>query len=504
MSTVVTNYLMSLPEYQRKLLAHPEGRRVLTAKNFRLFCYLYFRDIMKSADTGNEVTLSEFHEAFIGDALRYTVSDPNPAASRTAWVCPRGSGKSSWEMMLIIWLGAHYGPETFIALFSATSTQAEDMLSNVRSQFNQNDMLRADFPDLVKPATKKSEAIKLSDNKQLIMQANGFILTGRGVATSVLGMRIDGRRPTHIFGDDLEAGESQTGTTDIAKLLKTIQDDIMPLSINAHFIWVGTTTRPGGLTEGLVHKALNMPHPEWTDTENFTVHYWPALKEGPDGQKRSIWEQRWSTEYLLSQEHTRSFKKNYQCLPAPEDYAYWRPELFRVEDIPELDYVMLSADPAVTATQHADATGLAVVGYSLATRKTYVLHCEAVRMSGTELRARAARLLELYPAITLILAEVNQGGDLVKDLFSPLPVNVKTVHQTVAKAIRASTTLAEYEKGNVIHARRFPSLEAEMVAFPAKGFHDDQIDAVGTGVIYFSKIGKPTGSGVKASSGSYA
>jgi predicted phage terminase large subunit-like protein len=495
-SKAVADYLSGMSERDRKLLAYPEGRRILTKYDFRLFCLIYFRENMKSSDTGNEITFSEFHNAFVDDAIKYTSPSKGPAESRTAWICPRGSGKSTWQMFLIIWLLAHEH-QKFIALFSATSSQAEDQLSNIRGQFNQNDMLRQDYPTLVKPATKRSEAIKLSDNKQLIMQENGSIVTGRGVTTSVLGMRINDTRPSMLLLDDVEAGESQTTKNDVEKLLKTIQDDIMPLSINAHFIWVGTTTRPGGLTEQLVHKAAEMDYDQWVDDERFRVHYWPALKDDA-----SIWPERWTTEFLKSIAHTRSFAKNYLCMPAPEDFAYWRPETFVYGEAPELDYVMLSVDPAVTIKESSDFTGMAVVGYSNITRKTYVLHVEQVKMTGADLRIRAAKLLEMYPGITLVYAETNNGGDLVKDIFSALPVKVKTVTQSVNKNLRAATALAEYEKGMVIHTRKLPEVERQMISFPT-GNHDDMIDAVGSACIYFSQVNQSTGSKVKVSSGRY-
>jgi len=500
MSKAVTDYLAGMSDRDRKLIAHPEGRRVLTKYNFRLFCLLYFRDNMKSSDTGNEITFSEFHNSFIDDALKYTVPAKGPAESRTSWICPRGSGKSTWQMFLIIWLAAH-GHQKFVALFSATSTQAEDMLANIRGQFNQNDLLRQDYPTLVSPATKRNEAIKLSDNKQLIMQENGFICTGRGITTSVLGMRINDTRPTMIVMDDIEAGEAQTTKNDVEKLLKTVQDDIFPLSLNAHVAWVGTTTRPGGLTEQLVHKAVDMDYDSWVDDERFVVNYWPALKTSDDGTKRSIWPERWTTEYLCSVEHTRSFAKNYMCLPAPEDFAYWRPDTFRYEDIPMLDYVMLSVDPAVTVKESSDFTGLSVVGYAKSTRKTYVLHCEEVKLSGAELKARATKILEMYPQVNLIYAETNQGGDLVRDLFKDLPVNVKTISQTVNKNVRAATALAEYEKGKVVHGQKLPALERQMIQFP-NGAHDDMIDSVGSAVIYFSLVDQ-AGPKVKVGQTSY-
>lgn len=500
MSDIVTEYLKNLPEHRRKILVTPEGRRAATKYDFQLFAFTYFRDVMRSSDTGGSVTLSEFHEAFLSDSKRY-VRPAGPSESRTAWICPRGSGKSSWIMMLVIWMAAHQH-QSFISIFSATPSQAEDQLANIRGHFDGNELLRRDYPTLVRAATRKAAALKLSDNKSMIIQQNGTIITGRGINTSVLGLRIDNRRPSVLVLDDVEAGESQTASTDIAKLLVTIQDDIFPLSLNAHVLWVGTTTRPKGLTESLVHAALGMDHDAWVEDENFSVNYWPALKTADDGTEYSIWEERWSTEYLIKQKGTRSFRKNYMCLPAPDDYPWWTPDVFQYGNVPELDYVMLSVDPAVTVEERSDQTGLSVVGYSKATRKTYVLYCEGVRMDRTDLRKKALKIIETFPSIMLIYAEVNQGGNLIVDMFSGLGVRIKTVHQSVPKKIRASTALAEYEKGNVIHARKFNALEDQMIAFDTKGVHDDLVDSVGSAVLYFAEVSKGSAQ-IKVSSGTY-
>lgn len=504
MSDIVSEYLNTFTSDQLKILAVTEGRVILSKLNFKLFCFLYFRDIMKSSDTGDAITLSEFHTAFIDDALHHAIPANGPAESRTAWICPRGSGKSTMMMMLIIWLAAHKH-QKFVALFSATSTQSEDMLANIRGQFSNNELLAKDFPDLTKAATRRNAEMKLSDNKQLIMQKNGFICTGRGIDSSVLGMRIDNTRPTMILLDDIEGGESGYSIGDVGKRLVTLQDDILPLSLNAHVVWVGTTTRPKGLTENLVHKALGLPHAEWADTENFRVCYHPALAQNDDGTQRSIWPERWSTEYLISQQHTRSFKKNYMCLPAPDDYAYWQPEDFIYKEPTSLDYVMVSVDPAVTTKSKSDYTGVAVVGWSVADKASYVLFSEQLKLSGVEIKDRVQKILEMFPQITLIYVEQNQGGDLWSDLFSVLPVRVKSVHQSVKKEVRAATALAEYNKGKVLHAHPMAALESQMVSFP-NGNHDDMVDAVGSAVIYFTKAeaNRTKGSAVRLSSGSYA
>jgi predicted phage terminase large subunit-like protein len=79
------------------------------------------------------------------------------------------------------------------------------------------------------------------------------------------------------------------------------------------------------------------------------------------------------------------------------------------------------------------------------------------------------------------LIETNQGGDAWKTILHDLPVKLHTVHQTASKELRAEYLLNHYQFGRVVHEKRLPQLEEQMVAFP-KGANDDAIDAVGTAV----------------------
>jgi phage terminase large subunit-like protein len=143
------------------------------------------------------------------------------------------------------------------------------------------------------------------------------------------------------------------------------------------------------------------------------------------------------------------------------------------------------------------------VSYSTVSKLTYVEHVETVKMSGTDLRDRVAKLLEMFPHVGLIYIEVNNGGDLLKDLFSTLPVKVKTTNATIKKEVRAGHALAEYQKGKVFHAKSMPSIESQMFAFPNVK-NDDAVDAISTGVNYFAQVDQASGPKVKVSSGKYA
>jgi phage terminase large subunit-like protein len=84
----------------------------------------------------------------------------------------------------------------------------------------------------------------------------------------------------------------------------------------------------------------------------------------------------------------------------------------------------------------------------------------------------------------VIYVETNQGGDLWKDVFKNIPVKYRSIRQSVSKQIRAGKALNFYQQGKIRHTAHFPALEEQMWAFP-KISHDDVLDAVVSGVLYF-------------------
>ena len=80
--------------------------------------------------------------------------------------------------------------------------------------------------------------------------------------------------------------------------------------------------------------------------------------------------------------------------------------------------------------------------------------------------ARAAAGLAARLGADQIIAEANQGGEMVRSMLlqagSPCPVQL--VHARVGKRSRAEPVAALYEQGRVGHARAFPELEEELMA----------------------------------------
>lgn len=220
-------------------------------------------------------------------------------------------------------------------------------------------------------------------------------------------------------------------------------------------------------------------HIKWIGDQNFRVHYAPAITD----DEQSVWPERWPIAYLESIRHTRAFAKNFMNDPMGRDSAYWTLDTFRRGEL-AATHMILSIDPAVTVRESSDPTGFAVVGYNRPANQCRVEHAESARLTPAAVRDRALALLAAHPDVGLVLVEVNQGGELWRDALHDLPVRVQTIHQTLAKELRAARALNHYERGRVLHADGLHRLEAEMVSFP-KGAHDDMVDAVGSGLAYF-------------------
>lgn len=140
-------------------------------------------------------------------------------------------------------------------------------------------------------------------------------------------------------------------------------------------------------------------------------------------------------------------------------------ERSRVAGIPQMWRVVVAIDPAVTATEGSDETGIVVVGVGPGPQ-LYVLEDSSRRATPGEWAREAVRLLVKWKA-DRIVAEVNNGGDLVEANLrgvSPM-LPYRAVRASRGKATRAEPVAAMYEQNRVHHVGRFPELEQQMCNF---------------------------------------
>jgi phage terminase large subunit-like protein len=145
-------------------------------------------------------------------------------------------------------------------------------------------------------------------------------------------------------------------------------------------------------------------------------------------------------------------------------------ESCRVAAAPPLQRIVVAVDPPASAKKGADACGIVAAGRA-ADGTVYVI--EDATVTGLTPQGWAMKAVALWHRLEAdsLIAEVNQGGDMVKAVIGEADneVPVIAVRATRGKYHRAEPVSQLYEQGRVKHAGTFPALEDEMCEFNRAG-----------------------------------
>lgn len=167
------------------------------------------------------------------------------------------------------------------------------------------------------------------------------------------------------------------------------------------------------------------------------------------------------------------------------DNALWTPEVLRanrVDEAPDLIRIVVAVDPAVTAKEKSDHVGIIVAGVDRLGHG-YVLEDLSLKAKPA---VWGAKVVSAYTDnhAAMIVAEVNQGGDMVEHTIRSVDggqlVKYKSVNATKGKRTRAEPISSLYEQGKIHHVGRFPDLEREMLYWDPYTSNDspDRLDAM--------------------------
>jgi phage terminase large subunit-like protein len=181
-------------------------------------------------------------------------------------------------------------------------------------------------------------------------------------------------------------------------------------------------------------------------------------------------------------------------------------EALRVVKAPDLVRIVVGVDPAITANEGSDETGIIGAGVG-AEGQGYVLEDASIR--GTPLQwASAAVTLYHKLRADRIIAEANQGGQMVEYTIHTIDphVPVKLVHASRGKLTRAEPVAAIYEQAHIHHVGTFPTLEDQLCTWTQGDASPDRLDAlvwaftelmVGSRMIPLADEPMPAGPGVE-------
>jgi len=167
---------------------------------------------------------------------------------------------------------------------------------------------------------------------------------------------------------------------------------------------------------------------------------------------------------------------------AQDEEALWTRDLierFRVRSLPELKRIVVAVDPPATAGERANACGIICAGLGTDDRAYVLDDASCRRLRPLQWAKRVADLYHTRGA-DKVVAEVNQGGDMVRSVLAQADgtVPVKPVHAARGKQARAEPVAALYEQGRVSHLGAFRELEDEMCSRIGEGGSPDRLDAL--------------------------
>lgn len=162
--------------------------------------------------------------------------------------------------------------------------------------------------------------------------------------------------------------------------------------------------------------------------------------------------------------------------------ALWSREMIDAhrlrETPPHFERIVVGVDPAVTSGEDADETGILVAG--MIGNRGYVVEDLSGQYTPQEWAIQAIKAYYKYNA-DRIVAEVNQGGDMVEHTIRTVDRNVsyKAVRAARGKILRAEPIAALYEQGRIHHCGTFAALEDQLCMYTHESRDSpDRLDAL--------------------------
>jgi phage terminase large subunit-like protein len=273
--------------------------------------------------------------------------------------------------------------------------------------------------------------------------------------------RLRGKQHERLWGDEVGAWRYPESWTQA----------MLGLRLGPDPRWCATTTpKPTALIRELVaDPTVHVTHgTSYDNRDNLAAAFFATIIRRYEGTR--LGEQELAGRLLTDTPGALWHYDSFQRRPRSEDYTR----------------VVVAIDPATSANEGSDETGIIVAG----TRPdgTYdVIADRSCKASPDGWARRAIAAFDEFAA-DRIVAEVNNGGDMVEDTLRTRRkgISYTKVHASRGKAIRAAPIAALYEQRRVWHvdarddvrASLFDLLEEQMTSWtPESGTSPDRLDA---------------------------
>lgn len=210
-----------------------------------------------------------------------------------------------------------------------------------------------------------------------------------------------------------------------------------------------------------------------------------VVVDGSSYDNRSNLSDEWFRQVIVPLEQTRLGRQEvFGHLMDDVPGALWTRAMIETavspKPVPPMKRVIVAIDPAVTATEQSDETGIVVAGIGT-DNHGYILADESGRYSPEQWARKASQLYHKFSAFRIV-AETNNGGEMVGYTLRSVDPHAgfKALTASRGKRTRAEPVAALYEQGLVHHTKGFPALEDQLCTWDSSGDEKspDRLDAL--------------------------
>ncbi|GMV84073.1 MAG: hypothetical protein AMXMBFR7_52570 [Planctomycetota bacterium] len=271
-------------------VADPQ-RKAAARESFRVFCESYFPLTFHLKWSNDHLSvMARIEQAVLHGGL-------------FALAMPRGSGKTSIAECACLW-ALLFGHREFVCLIGSDEGHAQGMLEAIKTELECNELLLADFPEVVHPiqaldgiANRCSGQLYRGKRTQIGWTAteivlptipgspaSGAIIKVAGITGRIRGMKFkrpDGQtvRPSLVVLDDPQTDESARSLSQCATRERILAGAVLGLAgpgKKISGIMPCTVIRPGDMADRILDRDK---HPEWNGQRTRMVYRFPSNEE---------------------------------------------------------------------------------------------------------------------------------------------------------------------------------------------------------------------------------
>lgn len=267
----------------------------------------------------------------------------------------RASAKSVWNNIFIpFWLWMQ-GEDMYLVIIGNNLRRAEQLLEDLRAEFEANPRIISDFGEQVQQGTWEDG---------FFITKSGFIGQALGMGQSVRGLRVKNLRPTHIVADDIETKDFVKNPKRQLEMVEWILRDLIPTMDGKQRRFIQANNR---FAPVMIQTLLADRNPDWKVHE--VNAYNPVTYE-------PTWHQKYTADYFKEIETeigALAANAEYNNSPYVEGVIF-KDEQFQWCHLPRIDHfeaIVGHWDIAYAGTERSDYNAIVVAG--LKDGKFYVL-----------------------------------------------------------------------------------------------------------------------------------